>query len=436
MLHNYGGQRSLYGGLYNIGSSPIKAHGDYKDTMVGTGMTPEAIEHNPIVYDLMNEMGWRDEAVDVDKWVEAYINRNMVVNLNLHLPLGKKFSWSTQVIAKNPSLAISVELNRNVTNMIQAFEYIIKSRDEYESISEPWKYDLVDISRQSLEYIFTELYLLLKKRADTRICTIEELIDICNNNVRCAGFNSNGFIKGNTDRQNESKGTTVYVRKYTRMDPQGDSVKSISKKMLEIIKDTDRLLGTNLNFLLGVWTRRAASFAKDEEERRWLDFNAKNQVTLWGPNGEINDYATKTWNGLVGVYHYNRWTLFFDKLIDFIDNKKQYDWTEYQKEVIELGRQWDSDGKEYPNEPIGDSYLIAKSYLKKYVLDSTKNYKVEKNTILHSKLVNPTWSTDIHILSFVCNADIQCKGFTSDGLLFDDITSSETQEGIDAYIKM
>ena len=30
-----------------------------------------------------------------------------------------------------------------------------------------------------------------------------------------------------------------------------------------------------------------------------LEFNARNQVTLWGPNGEINDYAAKSWGGLV-----------------------------------------------------------------------------------------------------------------------------------------
>ena len=37
-------------------------------------------------------------------------------------------------------------------------------------------------------------------------------------------------------------------------------------------------------------------------------FNAKNQITLWGPHGEINDYSTRQWNGLVGDYHYHRWT--------------------------------------------------------------------------------------------------------------------------------
>lgn len=27
------------------------------------------------------------------------------------------------------------------------------------------------------------------------------------------------------------------------------------------------------------------------------EYNARNQITLWGPNGEIIDYANKQWSG-------------------------------------------------------------------------------------------------------------------------------------------
>ena len=53
LLHNYGGTRGIYGDLYVIGSSPVAARSTRGSTMVGVGMTPEAIEHNPVVYDLM-----------------------------------------------------------------------------------------------------------------------------------------------------------------------------------------------------------------------------------------------------------------------------------------------------------------------------------------------------------------------------------------------
>ncbi len=53
MLHNYGGARGIYGNLTTIANDIIDALLTPGNTMEGVGMTPEAIEHNPVVYDLM-----------------------------------------------------------------------------------------------------------------------------------------------------------------------------------------------------------------------------------------------------------------------------------------------------------------------------------------------------------------------------------------------
>ena len=53
LLHNYGGARGIYGNLNTIATGPILAKKTPNNTMIGTGITPEAIEHNPVVYDLM-----------------------------------------------------------------------------------------------------------------------------------------------------------------------------------------------------------------------------------------------------------------------------------------------------------------------------------------------------------------------------------------------
>ncbi|RZF39285.1 hypothetical protein LSTR_LSTR016239 [Laodelphax striatellus] len=50
--------------------------------------------------------------------------------------------------------------------------------------------------------------------------------------------------------------------------------------------------------------------------------NARNQITLWGPNGEIKDYAAKQWAGLVKHYYKPRWELFFKLLLEALDNHK------------------------------------------------------------------------------------------------------------------
>lgn len=53
LLHNYGGTRGIYGNLTTIATGPIDAMNTPGSTMIGVGITPEAIEHNPVVYDLM-----------------------------------------------------------------------------------------------------------------------------------------------------------------------------------------------------------------------------------------------------------------------------------------------------------------------------------------------------------------------------------------------
>ena len=53
MVHNYGGVRAIYGDLATIASDPVDARNTPGNTMVGVGMTPEGIETNPVMYELM-----------------------------------------------------------------------------------------------------------------------------------------------------------------------------------------------------------------------------------------------------------------------------------------------------------------------------------------------------------------------------------------------
>ena len=60
---------------------------------------------------------------------------------------------------------------------------------------------------------------------------------------------------------------------------------------IDLLKDMEEILSTNKNFLLGPWLESAKALATNEEEKKIYEFNARNQITLWGPNGEILDYA-------------------------------------------------------------------------------------------------------------------------------------------------
>ena len=44
--------------------------------MIGTGLTPEGIEQNDMMYEMMNEMGYRTKAlnsVELEDWIKYYV---------------------------------------------------------------------------------------------------------------------------------------------------------------------------------------------------------------------------------------------------------------------------------------------------------------------------------------------------------------------------
>eukprot|EP01083_Nonionella_stella_P166094 554253_1 len=82
--------------------------------------------------------------------------------------------------------------------------------------------------------------------------------------------------------------------------------------MLEIIDDMNDLLSYFEHFRLDVWVEGARSYGENENDMDYMEMNARNLVTRWGPNAEISEYASREWNGLLNNYYKPRWQMFFD----------------------------------------------------------------------------------------------------------------------------
>ena len=103
-----------------------------------------------------------------------------------------------------------------------------------------------------------------------------------------------------------------YIPAYHRNDTVAAA--AVAKEALAIIDDYDLLLSSDVNFMLGRWLAWADSddWGQSPSSKAQLAFNARNILTLWGPTGQINDYAKKEWGGLVRGYYKPRYQLFFD----------------------------------------------------------------------------------------------------------------------------
>lgn len=84
------------------------------------------------------------------------------------------------------------------------------------------------------------------------------------------------------------------------------------------------------------------------------EWNARNQITLWGPIGEILDYAVKQWAGVTADYFKPRWDLFIRELEICLDSGKAFNQSSYNAAVFAAVEQpFTFSTKFYSAEPIG-----------------------------------------------------------------------------------
>lgn len=80
MLNNFGGRMGLHGHMDNIVSGVVDAANN-SEMLTGIGITPEGSQNNPVLYDLLFETVWCDDAtktlteIDTDQWLKDYVTR-------------------------------------------------------------------------------------------------------------------------------------------------------------------------------------------------------------------------------------------------------------------------------------------------------------------------------------------------------------------------
>ncbi len=96
--------------------------------------------------------------------------------------------------------------------------------------------------------------------------------------------------------------------------------KRLSGKFLEIGADLDTLLGTRPEYLMGYWVEQARAWGKDAAEADCYERSARTIVTTWmGRTHFLNDYADRTWNGLLKQFYLVRWKMYIDAMGAAVD---------------------------------------------------------------------------------------------------------------------
>ncbi|PNF41381.1 hypothetical protein B7P43_G14430, partial [Cryptotermes secundus] len=133
-----------------------------------------------------------------------------------------------------------------------------------------------------------------------------------------------------------------------------------AKLFLNLLADLNVLLGSNKDFLLGRWLKAAKALGTTAQEKQLYEYNARNQITLWGPRGEIVDYANKQWAGVVSHYFLPRWNLFLNALNTSLVTGTPFDQARTTQWIFtEVEELFVLDTTTFPTSPEGDSIAIA-----------------------------------------------------------------------------
>ncbi|XP_076164710.1 N-acetyl-alpha-glucosaminidase isoform X2 [Ptiloglossa arizonensis] len=327
MLHNFGGTLGMFGSAQIINYNVHAARNMNGSTMIGTGLTPEGINQNYVIYDLMTEMAYRKENVNLYTWFENYASRRYgawneyaatawkSLARTVYNFVGTRRMRGHYVITKRPNLHLAPWTWYKHNTFYDAWKVFLQAAGGRRN-STLYRHDVIDLTRQALQLRADELYTILIK----------------------------SFVEKNVD-----------------------TFKSAAKAFMELFDDLESILASGKAFLLGSWLEGAKNLATNDAEKRLYEYNARNQITLWGPRGEIRDYASKQWSGVVVDYFKPRWAIFLDALESFLTRGTRVNVTKiYERIFEEVEKPFTFSQKLYTTEPKGDCVDTAMRILSKW----------------------------------------------------------------------
>lgn len=291
-LHNFGGRINLHGDLRLLASNQYVSAKKQSPHVCGSGLFMEAIEQNPVYYELAFEMPTHADKVNIEEWLGKYTHRRYgLVSESAHkawLNLlegpyrpGTNGTERSSIIAARPALNVKksgpnagLGIPYSPLLVLRAQGLLLKDADKLKA-SKPYRFDLVDVQRQ----LMANLGQAIHKKAAEAFATNDK-----------AAFSLH------------------------------------SGRFLELLRDMDTLLRTRAEFNFDKWLMDARSWGTTETEKDLLEKNATALVTVWGADGDplIFDYSWREWSGLIEGYYLKRWEKFYAMLQDHLNAGKKY----------------------------------------------------------------------------------------------------------------
>lgn len=343
-LHDFGGNQALYGAVSSVTENSVAALAE-SDTLVGYGLTPEGYEGNEIVYDLMLDQAWEKLPIDTEKYFQKWTSLRYGAEEFIPEELFKAWELLRDNAYDVKDAAIPA-VGVSIYQIMPSLDGLTNRTGHYPPptalpydpmiMKEVWRLfynatlktpqllampsfhlDFVDVTRQLMGNAFIGLY--------------NDLVHTF-----------------------KTSGNATMVQEH-------------GNNMLSFLKGLDAVLNTDENFTFEKWLKSAKAWGKTTGALDAMAFNARSQVTVWGIQSDLNDYAAKAWSGLVKSYYGKRWQIFVDALVNVKKQKTDLDEAAVQKRIRDFQVSWQYRGyRQETCETRGDIQNVVQKLIKRW----------------------------------------------------------------------
>ena len=254
-LHNFGGRINIHGDLADVADNKFAAAKKTTPQAVGMGLFMEGTMQNPVFYNLVFDMTWRDGPVDVRSWVHQYAQRRYGAEsaaageawdilLDTAYKKGTSGVEQSSIIAARPALNpkksgpnAGFDIPYSRRRLAEAWELLLQDRERLRA-SDGYRFEVADVGRQVLS-------------------------------------NLGQTIQKEVARAHVAKDKAAFEK--------------ASREFLELLDDVDAICATRNEYNFGKWVRDAHAWGVTDAEKSLYEYNAAMLLTLLGPGRQAGN---------------------------------------------------------------------------------------------------------------------------------------------------
>ena len=328
-LGNFGGNTMLAGDIEEVSERICRVMKDGGSNFCGIGSTLEALDVNPFMYEYVFESAWTGMA-ETDDWICALADRYLGREDDLYRETWKLLADSVYTapahLGQGPltNARPSLEGHSNWTTDPSfsysnglLFDVWRKMLDAGPSDRDGYEFWIVNVGRQALSNLFMDYR------------------DEFSAAVRCRDL---------------------------------DGAAEMRDKMLGLLADIDELVSCHPTFSFGRWTKAASMAGTTPEESAYFVRNARTLLTTWGDRDQsLNDYANRTWSGLVSGYYAKRWKMFLDAAVGSLESSVLFDEEATVEKIKDFEKEFATSSATVSVPEDADAVDVAERLYEKYV---------------------------------------------------------------------